>query len=89
MTGYYGHQTNAIIIRIISQGIFVMLNENIKKLRKKAGLTQEKLAIKAGIPYTTLAKIEIGVIKKPSIQTVQKIASALDISIDYLVGNKR
>jgi len=66
-----------------------MLNENIRKLRKKAGLTQEKLAIKAGVPYTTLAKIEIGVIKRPSVQTIQKIADALGISIDYLVKNKR
>ena len=66
-----------------------MLNENIRKLRKKAGLTQEKLAIKAGIPYTTFAKIEIGVIKRPSIQTVQKIAGALEISIDNLVSNKK
>jgi len=66
-----------------------MLNKNIKKLRKKAGLTQERLAIKAGIPYTTLAKIEIGVIKKPSIQAIQKIANALNISIDDLVGNRK
>ncbi len=50
------------------------IGNKIKNLRCKNNLTQEKLAIKAGIPYTTLTKIESGVIKKPAVQTMAKIA---------------
>ncbi len=61
-----------------------MLGENIRKIRKKRNLTQDKLARLADIPYTSITKIETGVIKSPSIQTVAKIAKALDISLDEL-----
>lgn len=61
------------------------LGEKIQRLRKEKGLSQDELARKADIPYTTLTKIEIGVIKKPSVFAVAKIANALDISIDNLI----
>ncbi len=38
-----------------------------------------ELARKADAPYTTLTKIETGVIKKPSVYVVAKIAKALNI----------
>jgi transcriptional regulator with XRE-family HTH domain len=43
------------------------------------------LAKKANMPYSTVAKIESDVITKPSIQTVQKIAVGLNITIDELM----
>lgn len=67
-----------------SQGGF-MLGENIRKFRKKINLTQDKLARLSDIPYTSITKIETGVIKKPSVQTVAKIAKVLRISIDELI----
>ena len=63
------------------------LGEKIQRLRKDKGLSQDELARKADIPYTTLTKIEIGVIKKPSVFAVAKIAEALDISLDKLLNN--
>lgn len=57
----------------------------IKEWRGKRKITQDKLAKKADIPYTTLAKIESNVTTKPSIQTVQKISEGLEISIDELI----
>jgi len=62
-----------------------LIGKNIKKLRLKNKLTQEKLAIKAGVPYTTLTKIESGVIKKPAVQTIAKIAKALSVKVDDLI----
>ncbi len=41
------------------------IGENIKKYRTKQGLSQEDFAKKSGVKYTTLTKIESGVIKKP------------------------
>jgi len=63
-----------------------MLAENIRKIRKKKGLSQEKLARLADISNNTLVKIEMGVAKEPTITTVSKIAHALNILIDDLVG---
>ncbi|OGX14852.1 MAG: hypothetical protein A2166_06100 [Omnitrophica WOR_2 bacterium RBG_13_41_10] len=65
-----------------------MLAQNIKKLRLKKGLSQEKLARLADISNATLIKIESGVAKEPTITTVSKIADALKISIDELLGKK-
>ena len=66
-----------------------MLAENIRKLRLKKGLSQEKLARLADISNNTLIKIEQVIAKEPTITTVTKIASALGVSIDILVkGNK-
>ncbi len=61
------------------------LGKKIKKLRTGLGLSQDELARKADVPYTTLTKIETGVIKKPSVYIVAKIAKALNISIEELI----
>ena len=61
------------------------IGDKIKQIRNKQGITQDELARKSEIPYTTLTKIESNVITKPSIQTVAKIAKGLGITIDELI----
>ena len=61
------------------------IGENIKKHRTKLGLSQEDFAQKSGVKYTTLTKIESGVIKTPSVVIVGKIAKALSVSIEDLL----
>jgi len=61
------------------------IGNKIKQLRNKQGLTQDELARKSDLPYTTLTKIETNVITKPSIQTVMKITKGLGISVDDLM----
>ena len=61
------------------------IGENIKKRRTKLGLSQEDFAQKSGVKYTTLIKIESGVIKTPSVLMVEKIAKALGVSIEDLL----
>ena len=65
-----------------------LLGKKIKELRLKNNLSQDGLARKAGVPYTTLTKIKIGVIKKPSVFVVAKIAKALSISLDKLIKTR-
>ena len=65
-----------------------IISENIKKHRKKLGLSQDQLARKANVPYSTYLKIESGYTPNPSIQTVINIAEALYVSIDDLVGRR-
>jgi len=64
-----------------------MLLKNLAKIRKEKGLTQEALAQKAGISFHTLVKIEGGKIKNPRIDTVMKLAKALNVSVDKLLGS--
>jgi len=61
------------------------ISENIKKIRVKLGLTQDDSAKKVDIKYTTLTKVESGVVKKPSVKTMAKIAKALGVSIEDLI----
>ena len=61
------------------------ISENIKKMRAKLGLTQDDLAKKADIKYTTLMKVENGTVNKPSVQTMDKIAKVLGVSIEDLI----
>lgn len=59
----------------------------IRELRKQKKLTQEQLAIKAGVSYTTLTKVENGAIKNPSFETVVAIAKGLEESLDVLTNS--
>lgn len=59
--------------------------ENIKKARKKAGLTQAKLAEKLNTTQQNLAQYESGK-RKPKRETLMKIAKALEISEQELLG---
>ncbi|HVC36192.1 MAG TPA: HAD-IA family hydrolase [Candidatus Dormibacteraeota bacterium] len=62
------------------------LGKRLQKARQVAGLTQQQLCSKANLSFSTLAKIERGAIKSPSIFTVQAIARALGSSLDALLG---
>lgn len=64
------------------------IGSRIKKLRAEKELTQDDLARKAGIPNATLMKIENDTVKNPTINTLKKIASALNVTIDLLVSGK-
>ena len=61
------------------------IGQNIKKRRMELGLSQEDFAQKSGVKYTTLTKIETGVIKTPSVAIVAKISKALGVSIENLL----
>lgn len=63
--------------------------KNLAKIRKEKGWSQEKLAQEAGISYNTLIKIERDGIKNPKIETVIKLAEALKVSVDELLGRMR
>ncbi len=59
------------------------LNNNIKFLRKKKGLTQEVLAEALGISRSKLAGYELNI--NPPIETLVKISDYLRVSLDILV----
>ena len=55
------------------------IGEKIKIIRKKNRLTQKELGDKLGVSYQMIAQYENGK-RNPKIETVQKIADALDMS---------
>src|SRR6185312_3887866 len=62
------------------------LGKRLQEARQAAGLTQQQLCHQANLSFSTLAKIERGAIKSPSIFTIQSIAAALGVGLDELVG---
>ncbi len=62
-----------------------MIAQNIKKYRKKKGVSQDKLSKLAGITYNTIIKIESGATLNPRVETVRLIAKALNVTVDSLL----
>ncbi len=63
--------------------ILSVLGNNIRKIRKDFGWTQADLAEKSGISVPFMTQIELGR-KSASLEVVQNIASALNISYTKL-----
>ncbi len=61
------------------------IGKNIKKLRKQKGLSQDRLSKLADISYNTVIKLESGGTTNPSIDTLQKLAKAINVSVDDLL----
>jgi transcriptional regulator with XRE-family HTH domain len=67
----------------------VLVGENVRKVRLKRGLTQERFAEKSGFSQQYLSSLENGR-RNPSIVTVYELATALGVShLDLLKPSKR
>ena len=64
-----------------------LISENIKKIRKTKGLTQEKLSELCGISTDYLSEIERGK-KLPSLKRLIMIAEKLEIKIVELFSEQ-
>ena len=60
--------------------------DKIHYLRTKLGLTLQELGDKVGVGASTVRKWETGYIKSLRTDKMQKLAAALDTSVDYLMG---
>lgn len=61
-------------------------NERLKELREKNNLTQEQLAKISGISSRMIQRYEYGT-SRPRLDAAEKIAKALNVSTDELLGN--
>jgi len=61
------------------------ISNNLKKIRSKKGYSLEKIARLAGLSLNTIVKVENGVNKNPTIETLTKIAKALEVRVDDLI----
>jgi len=61
------------------------ISENLKKLRGKKDYSLERVARLADLSLNTIVKIENGVNQNPTIETLTKIAKALEVGVDDLI----
>ena len=62
------------------------LISRLKLIREQNEITQHELSKMSGVSYSTLTKLETGIIKNPSFQVISKISKALDIKLDDLIN---
>ena len=62
-----------------------MLSDNIKRIRKSKGLSQEELAIKLNVVRQTVSKWENG-LSVPDSDMLITLADELDTSVNVLLG---
>lgn len=60
---------------------------DLRRWRERRALTQRELAAKAGVTPRTVTRIELGYDARPT--TVRRLAAALEISTERLVGSGR
>ncbi len=61
------------------------MKDRLRKARKAKGLTQAELGEKVSISRQAYSTYETGK-RDPDTETIAKIASVLDVSLDYLLG---
>lgn len=61
------------------------ISENIARIRRKRGISQETLAKKVDKSKQSIYLLEKGEIQRPNVETIQKIAEALEVSITELL----
>ena len=62
------------------------LDQVMRELREKKGLTQEELAFKAKVTPGYVAQLELGIRKNPSLGVVRRLARALGVRLAELLG---
>jgi len=64
----------------------LVLSDNIRMLRGKRGLSQERLALEAGVDRTLVSKIE-RTIANPTLEVLAKLAFVLGVPVTRLLKN--
>lgn len=59
--------------------------ERLRAAREKRGLSQGDLAGRAGLQASAISHFETGT-RKPSFDNLRRLADALDVTTDYLLG---
>lgn len=63
-----------------------IFGQRLREIRELRAWTQEELAEKAGLAASVVSHYETGVRRKPSADNLVKLAKALGVTVDYLLG---
>lgn len=61
------------------------IGKNLKRLREQKGISQDRLSKLADISLNTIAKLELEQSPNPTIETLQKLAKALDVNVSEII----
>jgi transcriptional regulator with XRE-family HTH domain len=64
----------------------MLLSTRLRKIRRAKDLTQQQLEALAKVNYTTISRIESGEAKQVYVETVMRLAKALSVTTDELLG---
>lgn len=73
-----------IILSVIGKGA-VLITNNILKIRTEKGLTQAQLAERLNVQQSMISMIE-NEERNPSVDVLLKLAAALGVTVDELIG---
>jgi transcriptional regulator with XRE-family HTH domain len=62
-----------------------LFKERLKRARELRALSQTQLATDSGLPPSSVSHFEAGA-RKPSFDNLKRLAAALDVTTDYLLG---
>lgn len=63
-----------------------VLSENMLTAQKKKGWTNKQLSQESGVPESTVQKFMSGTIAEPRLENITRMAIALDVSMDEMLG---
>jgi transcriptional regulator with XRE-family HTH domain len=63
------------------------IGQRIRRARQSKGWTQAELGFRARLRETTICRYELGH-QTPNIKNLSRIADALGVSVDYLLGRR-
>ena len=80
-----GYNSSMMWARCEQGGEYIIFNENLKRLRKEKGFSQEELAAKLNIVRQTISKWEKG-LSVPDAQLLISLSEILEIPVSVLLG---
>jgi len=63
-----------------------IIGSNVRNLRQKRGISQDRLSKLADLSLNTVVKVESGKNLNPTIKTLYKIAKSFNVKVDDLIG---
>ena len=61
------------------------IGKNIKKIRQDKGISQDRLSKLADLSLNTVVTVESGANPNPTIETLTRIAKALEVGVNELI----
>ena len=61
------------------------IGKNIKKIRQEKGISQDRLSKFADLSLNTVVTVESGANPNPTIETLTRIAKALEVGVNELI----
>lgn len=68
--------------------VVVLLGQNVRRLRQQRGLSQEELALDAGMKRSYLSDLERGT-RNPSVKALGRLAEALEVDPAILLTQEQ